>query len=208
MPVRDGHCPTRRSPDWHGLVWLASAALAACTSQTPASPIAPFGLHHDSGSAFVEGRVHYGIPILQKSFFWDGNGETDDSGLGLHAGRYFADGIALGAGANLATWWTGGRDVYSCEIEGLLRGHPIRDWPVFVDGTAGYQLANDQIPPGGTVWNFTFGFGGGLEFPVGHDTALLAAVYYHHISNALGRENERNPSQNEARIWLGFEWTF
>ncbi len=89
-----------------------------------------------------------------------------------------------------------------------VMGENTTDWPVFIDGNAGYQLANDQIPPGGTVWNFTFGFGGGFELPVDRDTALLAAIDYHHISNALGRNNDRNPSQNEARLWLGVEWTF
>lgn len=45
----------------------------------------------------------------------------------------------------------------------------------------------------------TFGFGGGVDLPVGAGTSLLLGATYHHISNALGRENERNPSQNEAQ---------
>jgi hypothetical protein len=31
---------------------------------------------------------------------------------------------------------------------------------------------------------------------------------YHHVSNALGRENDRNPSQNEAQLWVGFALRF
>lgn len=177
--------------------------LAGCAAAPP-----PATMPHDAGRSFTELRAYYGVPILQRSFFWDGNGEVDDSGIGLHVGRSLADGVAVGAGTNLTTWWAPGHDVYSVEVEGLLRIWPIADWPVFVNGNAGYQLANDQIPPGGTVWNFTFGFGGGIEWPIDRGLALLAAIDYHHISNALGRENDRNPSQNEARLSIGVEWTF
>lgn len=166
------------------------------------------GLDHSAGTSFAAVRVHHGIPILQKSFFWDGNGEVDNTGVGVHVGSHVAERIALGVGATAATWWTPGHNVYSAEVEGLLRIHPLRDMPFFLDGFGGYQLATDQIPPGGTVWNFSFGFGAGAEFPVGPGTSVLSGVTYHHISNALGRDNERNPSQNEARVWVGFAWSF
>ena len=158
---------------------------------------------HAAGSDVLTVSAFYGVPILQKSFFWDGNGEVDDSGLGVHWLHYVADGVALGPGLNAATWWTPGSDVYSAEVQALLRIHPLDSLPVFLDGSAGYQLANDQIPPGGTVWNFTFGFGFGAEYPVADKTRLQAGAMYHHISNALGRQNDRNPSQNEVRFWVG-----
>jgi len=177
-----------------------NAALAQRPEQQPEPP----AKLHRAGSTELAGHVFYGIPILQKSFFWDGNGEVDDSGLGARALHYLGDGVALGLGLNAATWWTGGRNVYSGELEGVLRIYPLDGVPVFVDGTTGFQLANDQIPPGGTVWNFSFGFGFGAEHQVTSSTALQAGAFYHHISNALGRQSPRNPSQNEARIWLGF----
>lgn len=191
-----------------GVVRTCAALFAGCTSPTSSPREVPFGLRHDAGSNFVAARVHHGVPILQRSFFWDGNGEVEDSGVGVHVGHHLADRVALGVGTNLSTWWTSGRDVHSAELEALLRVHPFTGWPVFVDGTAGYQLADEQIPPGGTVWNFTFSFGGGLELPVAPATSLLLGTCYHHISNALGRDNDRNPSQNEARLWLGVEWSF
>jgi hypothetical protein len=181
--------------------------LAGCTGLARQDP-APIAPRHQTDSTFVQMRAFHGVPILQKSFFWDGNGEVEDTGLGVHAGTYLDEQFAVGIGSNVATWWTPGSNVHSLELEGLLRLHPLADWPLFVDGTGGYQLATGQIPPGGTVWNFTFGFGLGLELPVGSSMSLLTAVDYHHISNALGRDNERNPSQNEARIWVGIEWNF
>jgi hypothetical protein len=38
--------------------------------------------------------------------------------------------------------------------------------------------------------------------------SFLIGAHYHHLSNALGRENLRNPSQNEVRAWVGFIWNF
>ena len=169
---------------------------------------AGLGIDRREGADFVSARAFYGIPILQKSFFWDGNGEVDDSGIGLHWGHFVSDHTALGLGTNLTNWWTGGRDVQSVELEGTIRIYPKQDWPLFVGGNGGYQLANDQIPPGGTLWNFSFGFGAGLDIPIAAGTSALIGADYHHISNALGRDNPRNPSQNEARLWFGFGWTF
>lgn len=168
----------------------------------------PHGLRREHGAQFFSVRTHYGTPILRKSFFWDGQGEVNNNGIGLHYGRFVDDHLALGIGSTVAGWWTGGRDVYSAELEGLLRVYPKRDWPVFFDGTGGFQLATQQIPPGGTVWNFSFAFGGGVDIPVDAGSSVQIGVLYHHISNALGRENPRNPSQNELRLWLGYAWEF
>ena len=189
---------------------LAPSLLAASCAAPPPPKIRPMraGIDRRAGADFATARVHYGIPILQKSFFWDGNGELDNTGVGLHWGHFLDDHVALGLGTNLVQWWTNGRDVQSAELEGLIRIYPKEDWPLFVSGGCGFQLANDQIPPGGTVWNFTFGFGAGLDVPIAAGTSALFGVDYHHISNALGRDSPRNPSQNEARLWIGFGWTF
>lgn len=197
---------TRSALALAGLV--SSLPLVGCTASPPRAASLRPGLVRKQGEEFATARVHYGIPILQKSFFWDGNGEVDDTGIGLHWGHFVDDHVALGLGTNLVQWWTSGRDVQSAELEGLIRIYPKEDWPVFVSGNGGFQLANDQIPPGGTVWNFTFGFGAGLDVPIAAGTSALFGVDYHHISNALGRDNPRNPSQNEARLWIGVGWTF
>lgn len=201
-PVRRRSDPARRA------LLLATLATAACATPGDDPARAKVGLDRTPGADFATARVHYGVPILQKSFFWDGNGEVDNTGIGVHWGRFVDEHLALGVGSNVINWWTGGRDVQSVELEGLIRVYPKEEWPVFVSSTGGYQLANDQIPPGGTVWNFSFSFGVGVDIPVATGTSALVAVDYHHISNALGRENDRNPSQNEARMWIGFGWSF
>lgn len=201
----------KHSPMAHALRRLALggvALFAACAAPRPAAAHGKPGIDRAAGAEFVTVRAHHGVPILQKSFFWDGNGEVDNTGIGAHWGRFLDEHIALGAGSNLATWWTSGRDVHSAEFEGLIRIYPKHEWPIYLSGTGGYQLADEQVPPGGTVWNFSFSFGAGVDVPITAGTSALFAVDYHHISNALGRENPRNPSQNEARFWVGLGWSF
>ncbi len=191
---------------------IASLLPVGCTSAHPATsfPVergSGPGLSHRSGDTTIEGRAYYGVPILQKSLFWDGNGETDDAGLGVHVLQHLADDFAIGMGLNVGNWFLGGEDAYSGEIEGLMRLHPFASLPFFFDLSAGYQLANEPVPPGGTDWNFTFAFGPGIEIPVDRGCSFELGALYHHVSNALGRMNDRNPSQNEGRFWIGFAWT-
>lgn len=180
-------------------------ALVACTTANP-TPDGHRGIDRAAGAAFTQTRLYYGVPILQKSFLWDGNGEDDDAGLGVHVARFVDDDLAIGAGVNVGTWFYPGNDATSGELEGLLRWYPIHDLPLFWDLHGGYQHATEPTPRGGTEWNFSFGFGPGVDIPLGNGCSLEVGTTYHHISNALGRQNDRNPSQNEARVWLGVAW--
>ncbi|MBL9076713.1 MAG: outer membrane beta-barrel protein [Planctomycetes bacterium] len=180
--------------------------LAACASAHP-NAAGHRGVDRGVGATFAQARGYYGVPILQKSLLWDGNGEDDDAGLGVHVGHFAADDLAIGAGLNLGTWFYPGGNATSGELEGLLRWYPVHDLPLFLDLHGGYQHATEPTPRGGTDWNFSFGFGPGIDLPVGDGCSLELGTTYHHISNALGRQNDRNPSQNEARLWLGVAWT-
>jgi hypothetical protein len=194
-------------------VLVLAVLLSACatavhdTGQEKEPAPAGDGVTHHAGENTLQLDAHYGVPILRKSLFWDGNGETDVFGARLHAFRYVADDMALGLGLNAGQWIVSGPDVWSGEVEGVLRCFPIESTRVFFDFHGGYMLATDQVPPGGTVWNFTFGFGPGVDVPLSDSTSLMFGIDYHHTSNALGHENDRNPSQNEGRIWIGMSWT-
>lgn len=193
--------------------WLlleGTLVLAGC--QAPVAHALPTevppGLRRREGESFAQVRAYYGIPILQKSLYWDGNGETDEFGPSCHVFHHITNTVAIGAGANLSTWLIPGADAYSAEVESVLRIYPDAASPLFLDFSGGYQQSTEPVPPGGTEWNYTFGFGPGFEFPMGRGSSLMIAANYHHVSNALGRENERNPSQNEARLWIGYAWNF
>lgn len=164
------------------------------------------------GDDSIDVRVFYGVPLLQKSFFWDGNGEIDVAGLQVRRMWQVDEDWALGAGLTGANWFFGGADVQSLEAEGVARRMLYRSegdtCGVFVEGGGGFQQARSAIPPEGTDWNYTFHFGTGVQVPVGDSVDLMTGLGYHHISNALGRDNPRNPSQNDVRLWIGLSFRF
>ena len=164
------------------------------------------------GELVLDARAFYGIPILQKSFFWDGNGEVDAAGLKLREMWHATDAFAIGSGVTATNWFLDGEDAQSVEFEavGRLLVHRADNdaYAWFFEASAGYQYATDPVPEGGTVWNWTFSFGPGLLVPMSPNLDFQSGLTYHHVSNALGRENDRNPSQNEAQLWVGFALRF
>ncbi|MDA0375210.1 MAG: hypothetical protein O2865_15610 [Planctomycetota bacterium] len=168
------------------------------------------GTATEEGSLQVVARGHYGIPILGKSLFWDGNGSDHDFGFGGYGYYYVADGIALGAGLNATAFKVPGADTYGLEFEAISRFDIARygTTRVFWDFTGGWLQSTDGIPPGGTEWNMTFSFGPGIDIPLDVGQSLQISTIYHHKSNALGSQHDRNPSQNEIRTSVGLAWQF
>ncbi|MEZ5964324.1 MAG: hypothetical protein R3F56_10805 [Planctomycetota bacterium] len=166
-------------------------------------------LHH-ADDVTVMARGFYGVPILRRSLFWDGDGEVDAYGGGAFLHWFLHDRFALGLGLEGDVFKAPGHDAYGIEGQLAARVYPYStpDLGIFVDGTAGYLQTTEQVPPGGTEWNFTFSFGPGVEVPLYDASHLLIGGTYHHISNALGRQNQRNPSQNEFRFWVGLQWAW
>jgi opacity protein-like surface antigen len=162
--------------------------------------------HSGANAAVVKG--YYGVPILQRSLLWDGNGEDDNYGVGFTGFRFVNDGIMIGMGLNAGVWMENNHDVYAGEFETLLRCYPGIDSHVFFDLGGGWVQGTDPVPSGGTDWNMSFQFGTGVEVPVTEGGSVLIGATYHHISNALGHENARNPSQNDMRFWVGYAFTF
>ncbi|MCA8951796.1 MAG: hypothetical protein KDE27_19965 [Planctomycetes bacterium] len=177
-----------------------AAAAGAHRSSETRLPIA--------GESDLQVSAFAGIPILQKSFFWDGNGEDDTAGAKLRYLWHATDDLAIGAGLTGVGFFRGGRDGLAGEIEAVGRYFFYRgdSLGVYWDLTGGWLQANDQVPVGGTEWNMTFSFGPGLQVPIEDRLDLITGVTYHHVSNALGRQNDRNPSQNEAQLWLGLSF--
>jgi hypothetical protein len=163
-----------------------------------------------SGDRTLQVQTYVGIPILQKSFFWDGNGEDDTAGGKARHLWHISDDLAIGAGLTGGVFFQSGGDAYVLEGEGVGRIYLYRsaDYTVFAELTGGWMQSTRPAPQDGTEWNMTFSFGPALELPLGENTGFLTGLTYHHVSNALGRDNSRNPSQNEAQLWAGIAWHF
>lgn len=187
----------------------ACALVAGCAwAPAPLPAVDPGPSLHAAGDRVAMVTAHYGVPILQRSLFWDGNGEVDTFGTGLHGLWFASDGVALGLGVDGGVFVNPGHKEYGAEGVAHLRGYPLDGdlQGLFLDGTTGYLQTTDRVPPGGTEWNFTFSFGLGYEQRLSEHDSLLFAFSYHHMSNALGRDNPRNPSQNEGRAWIAYSW--
>ena len=181
----------------------------------PAAPAAPegfdapaIGAGHQDGDSMMVVHLQYGVPILQKAIFWDGNAEVDDFGIGVSNYWFVSNSFAWSATLNGTVFKTADGDVYAGEIElgGRWYVWDIAGGGVFWDTTGGYQQSHGAIPPGGTEWNYTFSFGPGIDLPLTRSSGFVAGVTFHHMSNALGRNTPRDPSQNEGRFHFGFGW--
>ena len=208
-----GRC--ERPSHQSALVGTALALLLPACASAPSWPHAP---GHESeapalpraGDRTLTVGAYGGIPVLQKSFFWDGNGETDEAGVKARHLWFLSDRIALGGGLTASVWFPSGHDILAGELEAVGRWYFFRgeSLGVFVEGATGYVHSTDPIPPKGTEWNFTFSFGPGVDVPIAKNFDLIGTTIYHHISNALGRPSPQNPSQNEVQILLGVAWRF
>jgi len=93
----------------------------------------------------------------------------------------------------------------------LFRWHFISHdtWSVFVSGGAGALLATDEIPDGGSEFNFTPRAGMGATFQLG-DTPnrLLIGARWQHISNARAFGQGRNPGRDAAVVYVGLIFPF
>jgi len=153
-------------------------------------------------------RAEYGRPMRGQSFAWFGGYEGESYSLTAQHHSFVSDRIALGAGVTATRFHVTGGHRWGGEVSGCFRWffaelNELEEMGFFFDFTGGALVTDLPFPPVGTALNFTFTFGPGLEIPITDTVSLLGAIQFHHLSNALGRESPQNPSQNEARVWIG-----
>lgn len=76
---------------------------------------------------------------------------------------------------------------------------------LFVAFRLGFLLCSDQLPPGGTFWNFTQRYVVGVSIRFLTNTNLLLGVNRLHISNA---GYKRNPSYDGNGAFVGVMYSF
>ncbi len=84
----------------------------------------------------------------------------------------------------------------------LLRHHKVQP---FTDIEAGFLIFNDAVPvPNARAFNFTFGFGAGLEIFTGPRNSLTLGFKYHHLSN--NETAPANPGVDSPMAYVGYSW--
>jgi Lipid A 3-O-deacylase (PagL) len=81
-------------------------------------------------------------------------------------------------------------------------------WSLFGDIGIGLLVSTDDVPSGGTSFNFTPKVGGGLTYKLWeeHETRLVVGVRWHHISNARIAGDEANPARDAVALYAGLRW--
>lgn len=84
-----------------------------------------------------------------------------------------------------------------------------RDWTLFAEGRIGLLGSFDDVPDGGSSFNFTPGAGLGFTRALGDSPArLIGGLRWHHISNARINGDGNNPGRNALMAFVGITWPF
>ena len=89
-----------------------------------------------------------------------------------------------------------------------LRWHFLNKdtWSMFIEGGAGMLRTTENVPTGGSKFNFTPQAGVGFTFDIGNNNRLLTGVKWHHISNA--NTYDTNPGRDSIMVWGGISFPF
>ena len=79
---------------------------------------------------------------------------------------------------------------------------------LFFDGGIGFTLAEEEVPEGGTHFNYTPRGGGGVTVELDEGVHLIGAVRFWHISNGNLYGRDENPSQDGVQYYVGVMFTF
>jgi Lipid A 3-O-deacylase (PagL) len=99
----------------------------------------------------------------------------------------------------------------------IFRWHALHDetysWSVFVDGGIGLLGGFDEVPDGGSEFNFLPRLGGGATFALGPNEngqapRLMIGARWHHISNARIRGDSDNPARDALAGYIAIVFPF
>jgi lipid A 3-O-deacylase len=89
-----------------------------------------------------------------------------------------------------------------------LRWHFIHKdtWSMFLEGGSGLLRTSENVPAGGSKFNFVPQAGVGFTFDVGNNNRIITGVKWHHISNA--NTYATNPGRDSIMVWGGMSFPF
>ena len=125
-------------------------------------------------------------------------------------GYYFQDRLSINV--DVPVYWVKPRESgVAAGFDLLARWHFYeRDrLSLYLDGGAGFLLADRNVPPGGTHFNFTPQVGVGATWLLDDHTYLYGGARFWHLSNAGIWGQDRNPSVDKSFMgYVGIGWKF
>ncbi len=135
-------------------------------------------------SMFIVDRLEFGVE--GGAWYFDQEGQSTAGITGIFVFKYH--------------WWSGPNGDF--------------DWSFFTDGGTGLLGAFDEVPDGGTGFNFVQRAGAGFTKDLdasdgpAHGARLVFGVRWYHISNGRIEGDTRNPSRDSIEGYVGVSWDF
>lgn len=154
----------------------------------------------EAGSVRLDLRAGYGTDVQ------DGDQWIAQGGIGLSG--FIEDGLALRVELNGAQIRQVEGSEQGVNVALLFEWHFLRreSWSLFLDAGAGVLFTTDDVPAGGSSFNFTPQAGLGLTAALSEDLRLVAGVKWHHISNA--NTFDENPGRDHVMVYTGLSLPF
>jgi hypothetical protein len=172
----------------------------------------------ESSSPAIEKGTSFRTTFIEYFLAEDPKRDINIVNLNFEKGRYFLKPISLSGGVHLML--TDGHRIdrgdsdrkLNADRLGVGLASSIRFDVVqkdrhnlFIAFRLGFLLCSDQLPPGGTFWNFTQRYVVGVSIRFLSNANLLLGINRLHISNA---GYKRNPSYNGNGFFVGVVYGF
>lgn len=183
--------------DGHAVLDVVAAQLADSSTPTfspQAAAVAPAAPAEGPRQAFHAGQWTLG---LTAGAYQEYNGKELVVLGGPSVSYYLVDDFALiGEFMAYGIDNIGGPDAEAVGFNLIARWHFVNNpgWSMFLEGGAGVIQGNNQIPYGGTHFNFTPQAGVGFTIRLADNLHLILAGRYFHLSNASIEGVNHNPS--------------
>ncbi len=127
------------------------------------------------------------------------------AGVGVH--WFVADGVSFGVLAEGLWFDDGADDAFGGGAALVARWHFVRerDHSFFIEGGCGFAGFSDDVPAGGTDYDFTPRVALGFTYALDEGVRLVGRAGWFHISN--GQTGPGNPGLDSASISLGLSFT-
>jgi len=139
------------------------------------------------------------------------NEDSTDTNLALTYHRFLIDDVELIA--EIGAWYFAqdGDDAGGINPEITFRWHFLNreSWTLYADTGIGFLFATDNVPDGGTSFDFMPRAGGGVSFRLGdRGTRGYVGARWHHVSNARINGDSANPDRDGVMFYGGVMFPF
>jgi len=191
------------------------ALLASLESQlTSDFRIAPAAFQEDKRTEAAEATPTFASEGSQRWALLGGWGidikhdNDQEIAFGVKWEYFIVDSFAFAPELKLFGFFQDPDDAFGGGLDLLFEWHFLRydTWSIYADAGVGLLGSTDDVPPGGSEFNFTPQAGFGVTWDVGNNNRWFLGARWHHISNAGLYSN--NPGRDSIYVYTGLNMPF